>query len=248
MMMQTTEPAVLLLDADRELAASIPAEGRAVVHRHLRSRVIALDRGPWRPEASADWTGHLGLLVLGGVMVRDVSVHGRCCAELIGAGDLIRPWDQLDDDDLSLAHEWQWDVLEPVRLAVLDQRTALIAARWPAITESLIARSLRRSRMLALQFALTQVAGVDVRVRLMLWHLADRWGRVTPDGVVLDVRLTHELIGRLVGAQRQSVTSAVRRLSDEGLVERLGQSGWLLRGAPDGDAELPRPAAAVAAA
>lgn len=227
------QPAVLLLDADRELAAALSQEERALAHRHLRTRVLTLEPGRWRPDATTDWSGHLGFLVLDGVIARDVSVRRRCSAELIGAGDLIRPWDEADDADLSIDHEWQWDVLEPARLAVLDARCALVAGRWPALLESLIARSVRRSRMLALQFALTQVAGVDVRVHLMLWHLADRWGRVTPDGVVLSVRLTHELLGRLVGAQRQSVTSALRRLAQDGLVRRLDDGDWLLRGAPD---------------
>jgi CRP/FNR family transcriptional regulator, cyclic AMP receptor protein len=232
-MRSEAQPAVLLLDADRELAAGLSAEQRAVAHRHLRARVVGLEPGRWLPDTDSDWAGHLGFLVLDGIIARDVSVRGRCSAELVGAGDVLRPWDEAEDADLSIGHEWQWDVLEPTRLAVLDARTALVAGRWPAVVESLIARSVRRSRMLALQFALTQVAGVDVRLHLMLWHLADRWGRVTPDGVVLRVRLTHELLGRLVGAQRQSVTSALRRLAQDDLVHRLDDGAWLLQGAPD---------------
>jgi len=39
-------------------------------------------------------------------------------------------------------------------------------------------------------------------VLLALWLLADRWGRATPDGTVLSLALTHELLGQLTGARR----------------------------------------------
>jgi CRP/FNR family transcriptional regulator, cyclic AMP receptor protein len=225
--------AVSLLEADPELAEGLPPDERDLALRHLRVPVTTIEPGRWRPDATTDWTGHLGLLVIEGVLARDVSIRRRCCAELVGAGDLIRPWDEADDALLSVDHTAQWEVIEPASVAIIDPRATALTGRWPALLENIVARSVRRARMSALQLALTQVAGVDVRVHLMLWHLADRWGKVTTDGVVLPVRLTHELVGKLIGAQRQSVTSALRRLGDDGLVWRLDDGGWLLRGSPD---------------
>jgi CRP-like cAMP-binding protein len=72
---------------------------------------------------------------------------------------------------------------------------------------------------------------------LFFWELADRYGRVEPDGVRLDLRLTHELIGHLVGAQRPSVSTALGRLEEHGQVLRQGRS-WLLAGAPASIEEL----------
>jgi hypothetical protein len=56
---------------------------------------------------------------------------------------------------------------------------------------------------------------------------------VTPDGVVLRLPLTHQLLGRLIGARRPSVTSALQRLDRERLAVRTDDGGWLLRGRPD---------------
>lgn len=224
---------VLLLDADPDLGARLPDPELAVARRYLRARVEVVEPGPWEPAVVDGGAGQLGLLVLDGVLVRDVSVRGRCCAELLGAGDVLRPWDQLDEIDGSVGHACEYEALEPVRLAVLDARLSALLARWPSVIDALFERSLRRVRTLALQFALTQVSGVDVRLHLVLWHLADRWGRVTPDGVVLPLALTHQLLGRLIGARRPSVTSALRRLTREGLVTRTDDGTWLLRGAPD---------------
>jgi CRP-like cAMP-binding protein len=70
---------------------------------------------------------------------------------------------------------------------------------------------------------------VELRVHALLWHLADRFGRVTPDGVHLPVPLTHRTIGSLVGARRPTVTLAVGELERAGTVHRDGLGGWLLR-------------------
>jgi hypothetical protein len=72
---------------------------------------------------------------------------------------------------------------------------------------------------------------VDARVQALLWHLADRWGHVTLDGVVVPARLTHDMIGRLVGAHRPSVTTALSELTRSGRISRLPH-GWLLTGDP----------------
>ena len=235
--MHSTEAGALLLDADPDLGATLTPEEFAIARRHLRARVLVLDKGPWQPSGDADAAGHLGLLLLDGVLVRDIAVRGRCCAELLGAGDVLRPWDEVEAVDASVGHAYRWEVLQRARVAVLDGRVGHAMTRWPSLTSVLLQRSLRRVRTIGLQYALTQVPGVDVRLHLVLWHLADRWGRMTPDGVVLQLPLTHRTLGRLIGARRPSVTSALQRLAREGLVLRTADGAWLLRGTP-ADVEL----------
>ncbi|HEV2062031.1 MAG TPA: helix-turn-helix domain-containing protein [Solirubrobacteraceae bacterium] len=231
--MHSTEAGVLLLDADPDLGVGLSDEEFAVARRHLRARVRVLDEGPWNPPDARDRAGDLGLLVVDGVLVRDVSVRGRCCAELLGTGDVLRPWDQTDAVEASVGHSFRWEVLQRTLLAEIDARVVATLGRWPSIASALVGRSLRRVRTMGLQYALTQVQGVDVRLHLALWHLADRWGRVTPEGVVLRLPLTHQLLGRLIGARRPSVTSALQRLHRDGLVVRTDDGAWLLHGAPD---------------
>ena len=74
---------------------------------------------------------------------------------------------------------------------------------------------------------------LEDRLRLFFWELADRYGHVTPAGVRLDIGLTHELIGHLVGAYRPSVSVALARLERDGHVRR-GERGLLLLGDPPG--------------
>lgn len=60
---------------------------------------------------------------------------------------------------------------------------------------------------------------VERRLLLKLRQLAERWGRVTPDGIRLDLRLTHQELANMVGAVRESVTLALGRLADSGEIE-----------------------------
>jgi CRP/FNR family cyclic AMP-dependent transcriptional regulator len=66
---------------------------------------------------------------------------------------------------------------------------------------------------------------------LLLWHLADRWGRVTPDGVRVALGVTHQTLADLVAARRPSVTTALQQLARQGLLGRDGDA-WLLLGDP----------------
>jgi CRP-like cAMP-binding protein len=82
--------------------------------------------------------------------------------------------------------------------------------------------------------AIVNQARVDVRLHMLLWHLASRWGKVGNEGVTLPLRLTHAVLSELVAARRPTVTSALTQLAKRELVQPTG-TGWLLRGDPPGE-------------
>jgi CRP-like cAMP-binding protein len=134
-----------------------------------------------------------------------------------------------------------WSVTGRAEVALLDGDFARRAAPYPAVAVGLVDRSMLRSRHLALALAIVQQPRVDRRLHWLLWHLADRWGRSGPEGVRIEVPLTHALLGELVAARRPSVTTALSSLAAEGKVRREGRS-WLLRDVPPADyAELVAP-------
>jgi CRP/FNR family transcriptional regulator len=61
------------------------------------------------------------------------------------------------------------------------------------------------------------------RLRDKLLQLAREHGRVDSFGVRLDLPLTHELLGEMVGASRETVTWAFAELAREGFVRRDGR-------------------------
>ena len=94
-------------------------------------------------------------------------------------------------------------ILEATRLALLDQRFGLAAARWPEFGAEILNRLLRRSRWLAVLLAIANLRGVEDRVFLLLWHVAGNWGRVASEGTIFPLKLTHELLAELVGSGRR---------------------------------------------
>jgi CRP/FNR family cyclic AMP-dependent transcriptional regulator len=69
---------------------------------------------------------------------------------------------------------------------------------------------------------------VETRLLVQFWHLAERWGRVGPDGISISVPLTHEMLAKLVRATRPSVTTGLGRLASRGLLVRESDRGWRL--------------------
>jgi hypothetical protein len=85
---------------------------------------------------------------------------------------------------------------------------------------------------LAITQAISQLTRVDRRLLTLFWHLAERWGRVGTDGVVVPLALTHRTLRQLVGARRPTVSSALRELREHDELVRGRDGSWLLRGAP----------------
>ncbi|HTU98293.1 MAG TPA: Crp/Fnr family transcriptional regulator [Solirubrobacteraceae bacterium] len=218
-----------VLREDPELAEAIEPARRAQAEDALVAREIRIPAGAWvgRPMPIDDG---IGLLVLEGVMLHRVGIDGRFGAELVGEGDVLRPGNQ-DIDNPTLPLTVEWLMLEPARAAVLDERFVRQLARFPQVAGKLFARSVLRSRQLAVNMAIVHQARVDVRLHLLFWQLAGRWGRVRADGVVVPLRLTHTVLADLVAARRPTVTSALSDLSRRGLV-RAVSDGWLLSGPP----------------
>jgi CRP/FNR family transcriptional regulator, cyclic AMP receptor protein len=222
---------VALVDAAPDLCAGLSPEQRAAA-RDLVVETKRLWPGAWRATEGADvGHGHLGLLLLDGVMSRELHVAGIASAELLGPGDLVRPWRWDAGDDL-LPIDARWSVLSPATVALLDRRVASELSRWPEIIRSLLDCIAWRSERVATTQAIAQLTGVDRRILALFLHLAERWGRPTGDGVVVPLVLTHRLLGQLVGACRPTISAALKTLAERGELLRRRDGSWLLPGAP----------------
>ena len=133
----------------------------------------------------------------------------------------------------------RWTIVEPVQAALIDERLLTAVRPWPQIAAALLDRVARQEARLSLVHAICQLSRVEDRITSLLWLLADRWGRVGRDGVIVPLRLTHALLGDVVGAARPTVTLALHTLEREKLVVRREDGAWLL--APGGRPALVAP-------
>jgi CRP/FNR family cyclic AMP-dependent transcriptional regulator len=199
--------------------------------RDLVAAAVIIEGRRWEPdEEAAAARGGIGLLILEGLLVRRVGREGRFGAELLGPGDVLRPW-QHDGEDATLPFESTFRVVERLQMAQLDLRFTARLAPYPEVVGNLVGRAMQRSRTLAVNMAIAHHTRVDRRLLMLLWHLADRWGRVTGEGVRVPLTVTHQVLADLVASGRPSVTTALTQLEHDGRLSRTG-GGWLLLGEP----------------
>jgi hypothetical protein len=222
---------VKLLEVAPWLGEGLEAEELELARSQLTVACASFPPGPWR------WPGRnpeVGFLILHGRIARglhleDAPAHG---IELLGEGDLMRPWGFRGATE-SLPSRMDWKVMARLDLAVLDTTFVRAMSRWPGLGVNLLETAVERTRTLSYFLAARQVSRLETRILLTLWQLADRWGHVTADGVVVDLpKLTHEDIARMVAARRPSVTTGIRQLRELGLLEVKPGGRWILRGDP----------------
>ena len=216
---------VALLDADPDLADAVEVDDLLHARAALVAPTIDLEAGTWEPDALSDVA--LGLVVLDGVILREVVAGDVIAMELLGSGDVIVPGADTSLGDF-VGAEVRWCTMLPSQLAVLRPELVQRLSDWPGVLGVIVRRMAERSARQAVMQAICHNPRVDARLRGLFWHLADRWGRVTSAGVVLPLRLTHDSLARLVGAQRPTVTTALKSLQDSGEVMRRRDGAWVL--------------------
>ena len=217
---------IALLDVDPDLAGNKKGPELAAIRDRLTAPVFRMPVGAMPEPPSHTREGHLGFLVLKGLLLYEVTVCGRSTAELLGAGDLVRPW--RGGVSGTLASDAKWTLVEQTLLADLGTATSSRFAESFEVLEALVRRCSDRAEAVAIQRSITAHVRVDVRVLAYLWHLADRWGVVTPGAVKLDIPLTHAVLARLIGARRPTVTTALQRLMQLGYLRREGRAFVLI--------------------
>lgn len=222
-----------LLRLDPDLGGGLDAAGLAAAEKVLVP-VSTVRSGRWRPpDRVAAGPSDLGFLVVEGLLMRRVMIAEMRCTELLGRGDLLRPWSIDSVEMSSVPIEADWRVVDQgAKFAVLDRNVTRQIGGWPSITCELFDRTIRRARWLSFQLAVCHTKQVRTRLLMILWHFADRWGRVTKDGVAVGLELSHATLGEIVGARRPTVTTALGRLREEGKLRSAAGSRWLLVGEP----------------
>ena len=217
-----------MLDADDDLAAELDVRSRVAARQLATARGLTAPPGecdlePWFHAAG----GGPGLLILDGLVAVHTRIIDRTVTELLGAGDLLQP--QLRRVDEIIERDTTWRALVTTRFAMLDEEFDQRVLPWPQIAHALLRRAERRCDDNDALRAISCQPRLEVRLVLLLWHLAARWGTVEPAGLRVSLPLTHRMLGQLVAAERPSVSHALARLSKTGLV--TGTPGdWHLHG------------------
>jgi CRP/FNR family transcriptional regulator, cyclic AMP receptor protein len=222
-------PAVaLILDLDPDLGSGVGEEEWEMARSACRGELLRLPPGVWRV---SDWAGKrddlLGFVIVEGLVCREVGLRDRYMFELLGPGDvLLAP--VAAPDRPRVGGPVRLTTAVDTALVALGDSFARAAGRWPSLLAAVHRRLEAQRESLAIQGLIAHLPRAEQRFLLTLWHLADRWGRVTPDGTLLLLPLTHDLLGHLTAARRSTVTLAVSSLESDGCIRRTDEGGWLL--------------------
>jgi CRP/FNR family transcriptional regulator, cyclic AMP receptor protein len=221
------------------------AEADAARHRTIVAS-LSLPRGDVTPSTLRSDPFDLGFLVLDGLMLKSVEVAGGRTVELLGPGDVIRPW-RAAEEESPVRVAQAYHVAEPTRLALLDRRFEQDVAGWPGVVAQLLDRVAARAEALSIQLALAQLPRLEVRLLFIFWHIAQRFGHVEPRGVCLPP-LRQETLAEMTASRRPSVNGALARLRERGLIVAGRPGQWILTGAPEEAEEFARSQRVVSAA
>jgi CRP/FNR family transcriptional regulator, cyclic AMP receptor protein len=215
---------VRLLDVEPELASRLREDDRAEARQRLIATTHVVPKGSDATAFDEAFGQAFGLMVVDGVLLQEVVLAGRPSLELLGPGDVVVP----RASPSALAAGTRWTAAMPTTVALLDDRLQAPLALWPGLALGLVERVAQQVERGALHGAILQMPRVEDRLEAMFWSLTDRWGRVTPTGIHLPLRLTHEVLARLVGGRRPTISLAVTALTEAGVLTRRADGSWLV--------------------
>jgi hypothetical protein len=135
-------------------------------------------------------------------------------------------------DELALTTDATWTALGESQVVLLDAEFARRTLGIPDVLQTLLAKSAQSTHWLLAKSLITATPVIEERLLLLFALIGERWGRATPEGVMISLPLTHRVLASLVGARRPSVSTALGALDEEGLVSRVPRDGWLARRPP----------------
>lgn len=220
-------PAVSLAKVLPDILAGVPAEDRDVAGRTLSVPLVSACDEDLADVIGTQIPDAFDFVIVDGVVIKQTVLQHRAALELLGAGDVLAPpltaTRQIESRSLSryLAHG-------PVSLAALETHFRLAVRRWPEITDFLHDRLGQQTHRASTHLAVLHLPRVEDRIAALFADLAERFGRVSGDGILIDLPLTHDLIGGLVGSRRPTVTLALHKLSADGTLQRHEGNRWTL--------------------
>jgi CRP/FNR family transcriptional regulator, cyclic AMP receptor protein len=210
-----------------DILAGVPAEDHPLAERTLIVPLVSARNEDLGDVISAQIPGAFDFLIVEGVVLKETTLVRQSALELLGPGDLLAPpltpARQLESRAISryLAHG-------QASLAAVEDHVRQAARRWPGIADFLHDRLARQTHHASMHLAMLHLPRAEDRLIALFADLAERFGHITADGILLDLPLTHEIIGGLVASRRSTVTLALQQVASNGMIARLEGDRWKL--------------------
>lgn len=224
---------VPLLDLEPRLGRGLSRSQSAQARREITAPVSEVAEGPWSPLSVTGVA--IRILVAEGLLLRSFDFDGMTASEplaerdVLGRTDLMLQRAVLGDGRPLLPGAFSWQAVTPVTLAVLDPVVMQQLARWPSIRMELSLRAAARTQRGALLNAIMHRRSAADRLWLTLLLLGENWGTRADEGIIIPFVLTHAALGQLIGADRPTVSIALKELRTVGAVEVMADRRLQIR-------------------
>ncbi|HHH30050.1 MAG TPA: Crp/Fnr family transcriptional regulator [Polyangiaceae bacterium] len=190
--------------------AQIDALARMAVRKTYRTREIVLRKGDPAMQIYVIAKGRLKAITAG--------AEGRQAAlSIMGPGEVFGEVAVLDGEPRSATIT----ALEPCELIIVNRNEFFyFLERNPSAALRLLQVLARRLRRLSERVEDSTFLDVPGRLAKALVRLAQRYGRDVGDGTRIELKLSQQELGDLVGTTRESVNKQLRAWQSEGLLEQ----------------------------
>ena len=162
-----------------------------------------------------------------GTVLKETALASSAALELLGPGDVLAPplsaTRQGDGRAVS-----RYFAFGAASIATLGSPFKRDAVRWPQLSDFLHHQLAEQAHRASMHVAMLHLPRAQDRILALFADLGERFGRVTPDGILIDLPLNHDLIGRLTASRRPTATLALQELYGQGHLTRLAYNSWKL--------------------
>ncbi len=181
------------------------AEWRKLLEELYNNRKLwTFKRGQGIPMAEEDvWVVCRGVVQLSTLYASgDESIIGLACSSM----PFGRPFTQINPYDAIALSE-----------VVLMRLHQMEIEQSPRLAQSLFRELTRRIHQTEALLAMAGCRLVKDRLRQLIHLLQQELGQVTPDGIKLSIKLTHQQLASMIGTTRVTITRLLNELKDEGV-------------------------------
>lgn len=164
----------------------------------------------------ADRGNQMSVVVKGRVKLSTLSDEGKeMTFGVLETGEIFGEISLLDGQHRSATVT----AIEPTELLVIERRDFIpFLEQHPKVAIKLLAILAYRLRLTDEIFEDTLFRNLPSRLAKKFLMLADKYGEQIPQGVKINLKLSQQEIGNLVGTSRESVNKQMRAWEDEGLI------------------------------
>lgn len=223
---------VPLAVVDRDLPYGLDP-GAVELAQAVSVPVHEVGKGRWMRETRLD---DFAYVVLEGLVLRTSSAEGREMTELAASGEMLGSRSPLPSDFLSDAPcVERWSAATDALVAVISRRQIETLMIAPALTMRIFERIERAAENMRFTLSLAPVPRLADRIYLLLWHYAERWGSRRDGVTYLELPVNQLTMAGLIGANRSSVSLALKDLAQSGRATCSGRRTWSLPNARWGE-------------